>query len=100
MADGTMTGIEVKRGFFPLAWLLFLCTPRVDIDGQVEKKSWGKHFFEVAPGQHTVTVYFAYLFITQCGKNSVTVNVESGSVAHVSFYMPPLMFAKGAMKVS
>jgi hypothetical protein len=100
MTEQGITGIEVKAGFFPLAFLLFMCTPRIEIDGKVYKKSWGTHFFEVPPGQHRVTVYFGYIFKPRCGENAVSVNVVGGTVAHVSFYMPPWMLAKGSMKVS
>lgn len=100
MTEQSMTGIEVKAGFSPLAFLFFMCTPRIEIDGQAHKKSWGTHFFEVPPGNHKVTVYFGYLFKPRCGENSVSVNVAADRVAHVRFYMPPWMFAKGSMKVS
>jgi hypothetical protein len=99
MAEQGMTGIEVKTGFFPLAFFLFFCTPRIEIDGQVHKKSWGTHFFEVSPGTHTITVYFGYFFMSRCGQNSISVNVPAGTVRHVRYNMPPWMFAKGSLKV-
>lgn len=72
-----------------------MCAPRIEIDGQVHKKSWGPHFFEAPPGNHKVTVYFGYLFKPRCGENSVSVNVAAGKVAHVRFHMPPWMFGNG-----
>lgn len=95
-----VTGVEVKAGFFPLAFLLFFCTPRIEIDGKVYKKSWGTHFFELPPGTHKITVYFAYLFMARCGENSISVNVVRGAVTRVRYNMPPWMFAKGSLKVS
>jgi hypothetical protein len=100
MAMGNVTGVEVKAGFFPLAFFLFACTPRIEIDGKVHLKSWGTHFFELPPGTHTVAVYFRYLFKAECGKNSVTVTVAPGRVTRVSYNMPPWMFAKGSMHVT
>ena len=100
MAGQGITGIEVKAGFFLLAFFLFFCTPRIEIDGAVHKKSWGTHFFEVAPGRHEVAVYFRYLFMAQCGRNSVSVDVAQGAVTRVRYNMPPWMFAKGSLKVS
>ncbi len=100
MTGQGITGIEVKAGFFPLAFLLFFCSPRIEIDGTVHKRSWGRHFFEVSPGRHQVTVYFRYLFMSRCGKNSISVNVAAGTVTHIRYYMPPWMFAKGSLKVS
>ena len=95
-----VTGVEIKVGFFPLAFFLFACTPRIEIDGRVHKKYWGTHFFELSPGTHTITVYFRYLFMARCGKNSISVNVPAGAVTRVRYNMPPWMFAKGSLTVS
>ena len=63
-------GIEVKVGFFPLAFFLFACKPRIVIDGaEPEVRNWGTHFFPVSPGRHTVKIYFRYLFKAECGAN-------------------------------
>ena len=100
MAEQGKTGVEVKTGFFPLAFFLFFCTPRIEIDETVHKKSWGTHFFEVSPGEHQITVYFPYLFKPRCGENSISVNVAAGGVTHVRYNMPPWMLKKGSLKVS
>ena len=91
--------IEVKTGFFPLAFLLFLCTPTIEIDGVPEKRAWGRSRFEVAPGKHRVKIYFRYLFKPQCGANEIDVTVDEGQVASVKYWMPPWMFAPGSLKV-
>jgi hypothetical protein len=100
MATQGATGAEIKTGFFPLAFFLFACTPRIEIDGHVHKKYWGTHFFELSPGAHKITVYFPYFFMSHCGENSISVNVRAGTVTRVSYNMPPWMFAKGSLKVS
>jgi hypothetical protein len=100
MTTRGVTGAEIKVGFFPLAFFLFACTPRIEIDGRVHKKYWGTHFFELPPGTHKITVYFRYLFKSRCGENSVSVNVPAGGVARVRYNMPPWMFAKGSLTVS
>lgn len=92
-----ITGVEVKTGFCPLAFFLFFCTPRIEIDGQVYKKRWGTHFFELPPGSHKITVYFRYLFMSRCGENSIPVEVAPGAVARVRYNMPPWMLAKGSL---
>lgn len=96
-ATGT---IEIRTRFFPLAFILFLCTPRIVIDGAAPvKRGWGTSSFTVSPGRHHVEVYFPYLFLRRCGANSVDVDVQAGDVVLVSFYMPPLIFARGSMSV-
>lgn len=100
MAAPGVTGVEIKVGFFPLAFLLFACIPRIEIDGQVHKRYWGTHFFELPPGTHTIKVYFWYCFMSRCGENSISVNVSPGAVTRVRYNMPPWMFAKGSLTVS
>jgi hypothetical protein len=100
MSARAMTGIEIKVRFFPLAFLLFFCKPTVEIDGAAHRKGWGTHFLELAPGSHTIRVYFRYLFMSKCGDNSIRVNVQPGGVSRVSYYMPPWIFSKGIMKVT
>ena len=91
------TGIEVKTEFFPLAWILYLCTPRIEINGKVHTKAWGTHFFPLDPGKYTVRVYFPYLFQSRCGENSIKVRIREGEVARLSYYMPPLIFMAGTL---
>ena len=100
MAAPGVTGVEIKTGFFPLAFLLFMCTPRIEIDGRVNLRPWGTHFFELPPGPHTIRVYFRYLWMGHCGDNSVSVNVPAGRAVRVNYNMPPWMLAKGSMTVS
>lgn len=91
------TGIEVKTSFFPLAWILLLCMPRIAIDDRVRKRPWGTWFFPVAPGRHRVEIWFVYLFMQRCGFNSRRVDVEPGEVAKVNFFMWPFLFISGSM---
>ncbi len=96
----SQTGVEVKAGFFPLAFVLFLCRPRVVIDGgEPQLRSWGRHFFPLAAGRHTVKVYFKYLFKAECGANQREIDVHEGTTVRVEFYMWPWMLAPGSMKV-
>jgi hypothetical protein len=96
----TQTGVDVKAGFFPLAFFLFMCAPRIVIDGgEPQLRSWGTHFFPLSPGRHTVKVYFKYLFSSECGANTREIDVTEGSVVRVTWYMWPLMFLSGSMKV-
>jgi hypothetical protein len=94
------TGVEVQTSFFPLAFFFFFCTPRIEIDGQIYKKYWGSHFFELPLGSHKITIYFPYLGSPRCGENSVVIDVAGGTVKRVRFFMPPWMFSKGWIKVT
>ncbi len=55
------TGIELTARFFPLNLLLYLCYPKIDIDGEVQKAAWRKtNFFPLLPGNYTVRVCVPY----------------------------------------
>jgi hypothetical protein len=91
--------LEIKTGFFPLAFFLFFCTPRIEIDGVVHRRPWGRSKFDVPPGNHRVKIYFHYLFKPECGANEIDVTVGDGQVASIKYWMPPWMFARGSLKV-
>tara|TARA_B100000959_G_scaffold278977_1_gene338334 strand:+ start:505 stop:819 length:315 start_codon:yes stop_codon:yes gene_type:complete len=101
MSKQGTNGVEIKTGFFPLAFFLFFCTPRIEINGQVHEKSWGIHFFELPPGTHKITVYFPYLIMgmERCGENSISVDVAKDVVTHVKYHMGTWMRSKGSLEV-
>lgn len=98
--EGDVTGIEIKVAFFPLAFLFFFCEPRIEIDGEAYERPWGKHFLAISPGEHRITVYFWYFFMSRCGENSISLSVAPGGIRRLHYYMPPWMFAKGSLKAS
>jgi len=58
---GTKTGIELTARFFPLNLMLYLCVPKIDIDGEIQKAKWGKaNFYPLLPGKYTIRVFVPY----------------------------------------
>jgi hypothetical protein len=97
MQSQQTSGIEFKLGFFPLAFILFACTPVVVINGAPQRLKWGTHFVPLAPGQYHIEVFFPYMLMRKCGRNTIDVNVQPGRVHKVSYYAPLLMFMKGSL---
>ena len=93
------TGIEITTGFFPLAFLLLLCSPVVEFNGQPFRSSWGTRFFNLPEGEYNVNIYVPYLFWRRCGENSINVKVIAGQTAKVSFRAPSTVFSKGKIKI-
>jgi len=89
----------VKLSFLPLAFLLYLCRPRVVIDGVEHRRYWGTHEFPLAPGPHRIEISFRYLFMSRCGLNSVSFELRPGETLHIKYYMPPWMFSRGSITV-
>jgi hypothetical protein len=98
--DDEDTGIEVTTGFFPMAWILLLCTPRIAINGRVRQRPWGTYFFPVRPGAYDVEVWFPYMWYSKCGFNSREIDVYPAETTRVSFYMWPWMFIRASMNVT
>jgi hypothetical protein len=92
------TGIQVETSFFPLSFFLYLCTPTIVIDGVATRRKWGVSSFQLPGGMHNVRIYFAYLFMANCGDNSINVVVQPNCIHRIKFQMPPWMFSKGAMR--
>ena len=69
MTTNNNGGLEIKMAFFPLAFILFMCTPRITINQFEDRRYWGTHFFEMPPGRYRVTISFPYLFMSYCGEN-------------------------------
>lgn len=91
--------LEIKTGFFGLAWFLFFVTPVIEIDGKPFKRKWGLSHFDLEPGIHMVKIYFSYFMMSECGANRIRIKVEEGKTKKVNYHMPPWMFAKGRIEL-
>ncbi len=94
------SGIRIETGFTPLAFLLYLCRPRLVLDGGDEMElPWGDAWFPVAPGDHTVRCWYRYLFWKHAGDATVTVYVGPGQVTHARYRPAAFVFMAGKWKV-
>ncbi len=93
------TGIELTAKVFPLAFILYLFHPTIEINGNAAPAKWGTQFFPVAPGTHQITVYFKYLFYGSCNKASTQVTLVPGQVAVVTYKTRWLVFLSGRITV-
>lgn len=94
------TQIEVKTGFFFMAWLLYFCTPVITINGEMHRRKWGYSSFDLAPGIYNIKIYFPYIMKPECGANRVTIELKEGESKLIKYNMPPWMFSKGKITVS
>jgi hypothetical protein len=79
--------VELRLGFFRLAFFLFFCEPRVVLDGTTHLLNWGTYFFELEPGRHQIAVSFHYLFWRECGRNSTAFEVKDGQFGSVTYFL-------------
>lgn len=94
------SGLEIKTGFFPLAWFLFFVTPTIEINGVKHKRKWGKTFFELSPGEYRIKISFPYMGKSECGANEIQVTLSEGQRKRITYNMPAWMLAKGTIKIN
>jgi hypothetical protein len=93
-----MATINIRPTFMPLAVILFLFPPRVEVDGgPAQRIRWrADNPIQASPGAHHVVVYFPYLFIIRkAGKAEIDVNLAEGQTATVKYKAPWLVFLPG-----
>jgi hypothetical protein len=97
-----MVTVKLVAKFFPLAFILFLFPPRVEVDGGAPQKiKWGENPLQLTPGQHHLTVYFPYLFIVpKAGKAETDITVAEGQTPTVTYKAPLIVFMKGKISVA
>jgi hypothetical protein len=94
------TGLEIKTGFFPLAWFLYFVTPTIEINGEKHKNKWGENVFSLSPGEYKVKISFPYMGKSECGANEIKVSLSEGQNKRIIYNMPPWMFSKGSIKIA
>ena len=83
----------------PMAFLFDMCKPSVVVDDKEYVLTWGEHRLEVEPGEHNLKIFFRYMWMAECGANTIQVNVAAGDICRVKYYMPSWVYAKGKMTI-
>lgn len=94
-SDGSIT---VAAGHSPLAFLLTMTKFVIEVDGIEHEGPWGERTVSVAPGQHTVRMWFRYLG-GRCGAAEVSVSAAAGATTSISYRAPVFVYSKGKVKV-
>ncbi len=93
--------IDVRASFFPLAFLLFFCHPRIALDGvEVASDGWGTTRIPVSPGPHRIAVWAPYLYLKTMGYNEGVVQAQPGAIVSLHWRAPWIVFLDGKITVS
>ncbi|WP_328469509.1 hypothetical protein OHA21_02025 [Actinoplanes sp. NBC_00393] len=89
--------IAVTMRYAPLAFLLGLFTPVLEVDGQDVPATWGRVVTSVGLGPHLVHVHVPYLVPARIGTAETTVVAAPGKTVELEYRAPLLSFMGGAL---
>ena len=93
------TGIAVTAKFSIIFFTLYLFKPTVEIDGVAQDGKWGTTHYPTAAGQHSVTVYWKYLWFLPVNKATINVTVPDGGTVDVTYKPRWLIFMPGKIEL-
>ena len=94
-----MGRLQVHTSFFFLAWILYFCMPKIEINGQVARRPWGTSHFDLPPGNYQLRVSFPYFFFSNTGDSRLAVQVHPGQATMVSYSAPFILFFGGTLRM-
>ncbi|MCF8296650.1 MAG: hypothetical protein K9J13_03815 [Saprospiraceae bacterium] len=97
MQEQSITGVEVKLEYYLFSWF-YLLKPVIVLDEEIYSRKWGTYLFELEPGDHHIKIYFKYLFVPECGANSLDFKVEERTVTKIKYHMPMWVAMNGSIK--
>jgi hypothetical protein len=93
------TGVLLTTRRFPLAWLFWTFKTDVSIDGEAAVVPWGTHFYQLAPGRHSIRVGFRFMWGKDMGADEVECDVVQGQTTTVTYRSPFLVTSAGSIRV-
>lgn len=91
------TAIALTLKYNPLAFLLGLFKPRVEINGHQVQAGWNRTVLPVQPGQYHVHVHVPYLLPPRIGVADQGVTVHPGQTVELEYRAPMIAFLGGAL---
>jgi hypothetical protein len=92
--------LEITVDHHPMGVTYSMITPTISINGVPEKRKWGTHLFQLPPGYYLVEISYPFLFMPECGKNSVGVTLGPEEIKKVNYRAPMMRLLKGSITVA
>ena len=89
--------VALTLKYHPLAFLLGLLKPIVQLDGHQAGNAWGRTVVPVPAGQHHVHVHVPYLLPPRVGVADLGVTVHPGQTVELEYRAPMVAFMRGAL---
>jgi hypothetical protein len=95
--QGTGT-LALDVDFFPLLWMLFFTSPKITINGAMERRPWGKSQIPMPAGVYQLTIAFPYGLMGNAGQATLPqVQIMPGCVTQVTYRAPWIIFLSGSI---
>ena len=89
--------LDITTSFNPLQFILAAVTPTIEIDGQPQKRPWGRHVIDLWPGQHHLRVWFDYH--GRSGVAEVPFGIWAGHATMVRYASPFFVTSRGELQM-
>ena len=89
--------VALTLKYHPLAFLMGLITPRVELNGHQVQARWGRTVIPVPAGQYHVHVHVPYILPPRVGPADLAVPVHPGQTVELEYRAPMIAFLGGAL---
>ncbi|MDT4330689.1 hypothetical protein ACQE3E_00130 [Methylomonas sp. MED-D] len=98
-ASNAKSSIEVTVTHNPFAFFYKALAATITINGNIERKPWGKYVYDLPPGDYEVAASYPWI-LRECGKNSVRFTLAPGQTKKVRYCARLIRFIPGAISVA
>jgi hypothetical protein len=91
------SALEIDTTFFPLAFMLYLVEPRIEVNGDVKKVPWGKQLGYFPPGRYHVKVWFPWTF-GPANVAQMEVDLPPGAIVSLKYSTAFFVFMDGTLQ--
>jgi hypothetical protein len=89
--------IALTLKYNPIAFLMGLFKPKVEINGHQVQGAWNRMVLPVQPGNYHIHVHVPYLLPTRIGNADLSVTVHPGQTVELEYRAPMIAFMGGAL---
>ena len=83
--------------FFPLAWLLYFFSPKVELNGRRNPAKWGLNRFDLPAAQYQLRCFFPYILGDTCPAH-ITASIYVGHVTRIRYDVPLILLGSGKIR--
>ena len=78
-------------------FLLYGSYASIEIDGYIQKRLFGQHVFDLAPGNHAVRVWYEYMLTSQANLAAAWVPIYAGHDTFVRYETAIIVYSSGTL---